>query len=73
MFVSIETTKFLFTLQARQFTYIVLQISYRVCVYIYIYIYISEVYSEPYQTSKMELFAKIGNGYDPFKAYSRVG
>ena len=34
-------------------------------IYIYIYIYIiSEAYSEPCQTSKMELFTKIDNGYE---------
>ena len=36
----------------------------------YVYIYISEAYSEPCQTSKMELFGKIVNGYDPLTIFA---
>ena len=42
--------------------------------YLYYYIYyiyiISEVYSEPCQTSKMELFTKILNGYEPLTIFA---
>ena len=44
---------------------------YQIYIYIYIYIYIiSEAYSEPCQTSKMELFTKIVNGYEPLAIFA---
>ena len=53
------------------YIYIYIYILYLYIWYIYILIYISDIhiseaYSEPCQASKMELFAKIVNGYDPY-------
>ena len=39
---------------------------------IYIVVFKSDAYSEPYQTSKMECFAKIVNGLKPLAIFAKI-